>query len=60
LRQQFAKLVDHIDQMVVLLIDFRQTGDEMVVPDNESTISPPEKTLLHQSELLPCLSSLRY
>jgi hypothetical protein len=31
--QQFAELVDDINQMVVLFINFRQTGDEMIVPD---------------------------
>src|SRR5664279_4403623 len=33
LRQQFAELVDDINEMVMLLINFRQTGDKMIVPD---------------------------
>jgi hypothetical protein len=33
LRQQFAELVDDINEMVMLLINFRQAGDEMIVPD---------------------------
>jgi hypothetical protein len=31
--QQFAELVDDINKMVVLLINLRQAGDKMIVPD---------------------------
>jgi hypothetical protein len=33
LRQQIAKLVDDINQMAMLFINFRQTGYKVIIPD---------------------------